>query len=150
MKCDIITLQETRLFGTDQLGRARAWANKANLLFYFRAAVKTGPGILGTSAGVAVGARSCIPTKPFKNEELFGHGGILVAVHVEGLLPGGFTIMSVYMKDGIGLAGINLDIMESIGRFTMLLNTPWILAGDWNMEPDIIRAAGWLHQFGGE
>eukprot|EP00972_Heterocapsa_arctica_P051721 7609318-Heterocapsa_arctica.AAC.1 len=53
------------------------------------------------------------------------------------------------MKDGIGLTGINLDILETIGRFTMLLNFPWILAGDWNMEPDMIRAAGWLHQFGG-
>eukprot|EP00972_Heterocapsa_arctica_P081652 12036135-Heterocapsa_arctica.AAC.1 len=62
MKCDIITLQETRLFGNDQLGRARAWANKANLLLYFRAAVKTGTGILETLAGVAVGARSCIPS----------------------------------------------------------------------------------------
>eukprot|EP00972_Heterocapsa_arctica_P045434 6707102-Heterocapsa_arctica.AAC.1 len=69
MKCDIITLQETRLFGPDQLGRARAWANKANLLLDFRAAVKTGPGILETSAGVAVGARNCIPTRPFKNEQ---------------------------------------------------------------------------------
>eukprot|EP00972_Heterocapsa_arctica_P000745 105282-Heterocapsa_arctica.AAC.1 len=58
--------------------------------------------------------------------------------------------MSVYMKDGIGLTGINLDIMQTIGRFTMLLNTPWVLAGDWNMEPDMIRAAGWLHQLGGE
>eukprot|EP00972_Heterocapsa_arctica_P064545 9525291-Heterocapsa_arctica.AAC.1 len=92
MKCDILSLQETRLFGTDQLGRARAWASKANLLLDFKAAVKTGPGVLETSAGVAVGARSCIPTKPFKNEELFGFGGRLVAVHVEGLLPGGSTI----------------------------------------------------------
>eukprot|EP00972_Heterocapsa_arctica_P089960 13271853-Heterocapsa_arctica.AAC.1 len=58
--------------------------------------------------------------------------------------------MSVYMKDGLGLAGINLEILERIGRFTMLLNTPWILAGDWNMEPNNIAAAGWLHQFGGE
>eukprot|EP00972_Heterocapsa_arctica_P080716 11893857-Heterocapsa_arctica.AAC.1 len=51
MKVDIVTLQETRLFGTDQLGRARAWASKANLLLDFRAAVKTGPGVFETSAG---------------------------------------------------------------------------------------------------
>eukprot|EP00972_Heterocapsa_arctica_P054245 7994625-Heterocapsa_arctica.AAC.1 len=54
------------------------------------------------------------------------------------------------MKDGIGLAGINLDIMQTIGQFVMLLRTPWVLAGDWNMEPETIKAAGWLHQFGGE
>eukprot|EP00972_Heterocapsa_arctica_P020871 3076001-Heterocapsa_arctica.AAC.1 len=88
MKCDIIALQETRLFGPDHLDRARAWASKANLLLDFKAAVKTGPGILETSAGVAVGARNCIPTKPVENEQLFGHGGRLVAVHVEGMLRG--------------------------------------------------------------
>eukprot|EP00972_Heterocapsa_arctica_P071292 10530152-Heterocapsa_arctica.AAC.1 len=77
MKCDILALQETRLFGADQLGRARAWASKANLQLDFKAAVKTGPGVLETSAGVAVGARSCIPTKAFKNKELCGFGGRL-------------------------------------------------------------------------
>eukprot|EP00972_Heterocapsa_arctica_P079946 11781654-Heterocapsa_arctica.AAC.1 len=58
MKCDILSLQETRLFGPYQLDRARAWASKANLQLDFEAAVKTGPGVLETSTEVAVGARS--------------------------------------------------------------------------------------------
>eukprot|EP00972_Heterocapsa_arctica_P011686 1712139-Heterocapsa_arctica.AAC.1 len=88
MKCDIIALQETRLFGPDQLDRARNWACQANMMLDFKAAVKTGPGILETSAGVSVGARKAIPTRPYKNQQLFGHGGRLVAVHVEGLIRG--------------------------------------------------------------
>ncbi len=62
---------------------------------------------------------------------------------VNALVRGGVLLISVYFRTGVGLAG-NADILDVIGRILLGCDRPWVLAGEWNFEPDILEASGWL------
>jgi len=102
------------------------------------------------SGGVAVAARSGIGVRAPD------HIGVSSAVQhrihvakVSALLKGGFYSLSVYLQDGVGLSELNLSLLQEVACVAKSLNGPWVLAGDFNMEPATLAASGFLQLAGG-
>eukprot|EP00973_Karenia_brevis_P056173 7811667-Karenia_brevis.AAC.1 len=74
----------------------------------------------------------------------------MVAAHVNGALPRGFTAVSVHLKDGIKATGCNLEFLEVLGTYIASCGEAWVAGGDWNMSPHELMASGWLTQVSGE
>ena len=62
---------------------------------------------------------------------------------VSGVVKGGLHCISVYAKDKIGPTGENLELLEELTALVRSIDGPWVIAGDWNMIPEALTAAGW-------
>ena len=58
-------------------------------------------------------------------------------------------MVSVYLKDMEGIGGSNTAILEQLATHVRTLRGPWVIGVDWNLEPETLRAAGWLDLVGG-
>ena len=68
---------------------------------------------------------------------------------VAGICKGGVHILNVYLKDSEGLSPTNMHLLEQAALCLKSIKGPWIAGGDWNMEPQMLEAAGWLSMVGG-
>ena len=48
--------------------------------------------------------------------------------------------MLLFIKDGIGPTGINLEILEFLTTLVGGLEAPWMIGADWNMSPEQLEA----------
>eukprot|EP00959_Pyramimonas_sp_CCMP1952_P178170 3724171-Pyramimonas_sp.AAC.1 len=48
----------------------------------------------------------------------------------------------IYLVSGIGASGTNLDRLHEVVEFLGMLECPWILLGDFNMEPLELHQCG--------
>ena len=48
-----------------------------------------------------------------------------------------------------GIGGANAAILEQLAAHVKTLRGPWVIGGDWNLEPNTLREAGWLDLIGG-
>ena len=55
---------------------------------------------------------------------------------------GGLHLISVYLRDSEGLSQANLDILHSVAATISELQGPWLIAGDFNLEPSLLRQSG--------
>ena len=61
-----------------------------------------------------------------------------------------FIVVVVYCTHGLGFKGLNMLKLGQIGQLLALLSLPFILVGDWNQPPHLLRASGWLGMVGAE
>jgi len=54
-------------------------------------------------------------------------------------------MISVYLKDSTGLGETNLAILQELSAIIAMLSGPWIIGGDWNLEPQALKDANWLN-----
>lgn len=95
------------------------------------------------SGGVAVIARRGIgicPHEVVKEDCQYRQG----FAHFNGCCRGGIHCGSVWMKDSEGLSATNLRLLANLASSIGRLRGPWLLGGDWNMEPSTLQACGWL------
>ena len=57
---------------------------------------------------------------------------------------GGMHCMSIYLIDSVGMNPSNILICEQAALVLRALCGPWICSGDWNLEPDVLAASGFL------
>eukprot|EP00959_Pyramimonas_sp_CCMP1952_P311610 6521278-Pyramimonas_sp.AAC.1 len=65
-------------------------------------------------------------------------------MHVGGLFPGGFLACTLYLRNSIGLAPANWDLLSRLGAQLKMANMPYIVMGDFNLEPDVLMHSGWV------
>ena len=97
------------------------------------------------SGGCAVAARLGTGVTPVDADLIlpeFRHR--ISAAHVSAVMKGGIHVISVYLKDSVGLTDYNLRVLQEVAALALTLGTPWIIAGDWNITPDQLQAANWL------
>ena len=75
-------------------------------------------------------------------DEPSGHGDqwVPALVRCRGI---DFVFIAVYMEDGVGPQG-NMHRLQQLANFVSSLKVPWIILGDWNMEPETLEGIGWL------
>jgi hypothetical protein len=56
--------------------------------------------------------------------------------------------LSAYPRDGVGLDDANLALLEEIARIVKLLKGPWLIAADWNINPDTLIGSKWPELLG--
>ena len=52
--------------------------------------------------------------------------------------------MSIYLLDSVGMNPSNISVCEQAALVLRSLCGPWICSGDWNIEPAVLAASGFL------
>ena len=60
-----------------------------------------------------------------------------------GGIKGGTVFGSTYLIDSIGVDG-NRDALSALGRELRKLQCPWIVGGDWNIDPEELFDSGFI------
>ena len=60
------------------------------------------------------------------------------------------AIGGIYLEPGLGPQGSNLERLAEVATFLTQLATPFILAGDFNMEPAELMGTQWAHKLGAQ
>eukprot|EP00959_Pyramimonas_sp_CCMP1952_P349498 7323015-Pyramimonas_sp.AAC.1 len=50
----------------------------------------------------------------------------------------------LYLLHGIGLSGANLEALRSVGEFVSSSGLPWLVGGDFNVEPPSVQDSEFL------
>jgi hypothetical protein len=139
---DIVLLQELRVPATSVVSAERRAAREGWSLSVEPANL-TAAG--STSAGVAVGVRGHIGMAlPRRREPCSELDGRIQARWVGAVCKGGIHLISAYFHTGEGLSQRNLDMMHHVARLIASLRGPWVIGGDFNLPPDVVRSCGWL------
>ena len=153
LEADIWMGQEHRVICEQQLARMEARAKAAGYKATLCPALPTSAG--STSAGVGIGGRSCIGMG--NAEPRFGSviphvlwPGHLVCAHFDAVLKGGLLCFSPYLVHGLGLHGVNLEILRAIGIAACNWGGPFLVGGDFNLEPGELISSGWLGLIGAQ
>ena len=98
------------------------------------------------SAGTAVMARSHIGMASVPNG---GYDDILkgrfTMQWVSAVCRKGFALCSIYGYDNEGAGGLNLDLLQAVAKTLSVLAIPWVLGGDFQMEPDELVRTQWCN-----
>ncbi|CAK0788080.1 unnamed protein product [Prorocentrum cordatum] len=135
--------REHRLKGKQAVARAAGWMQARGFSWHGQAALPTGPGPLESSGGVAVAtlrpsAAAAAPGPP-------AHRFQVCEVNLGFREP--CRVISAYFITKVGRAKENIGLLAALHEFVGQLESPWIVMGDWNMEPEDVRE--WARSAGG-
>ena len=68
---------------------------------------------------------------------------------VSAVAKGGCYLISVYLRDGVGMNSENTLICEHVCALVRSLDGPCVIAGDWNMAPETLAKSGFLGMVNG-
>ncbi len=68
----------------------------------------------------------------------------LQARHIGGVVRGGFHYVSQYLRDSEGASPQNLAHLDKTAALIKSLKGPWVIAGDLNMPPEVLKATGFI------
>ena len=145
---DMVLLQETKVRTADDAAAAIRRLRKEGWNAHVEQARTTEAG--RGSGGCAVAARRGTGITPVERE-LVSHDlrHRITAAHVNAVIPGGLYFISVYLKDSEGLSEYNLRVLQEAAALALTLGTPWIMAGDWNVDPSRLQGSNWLKMIKG-
>ena len=134
---DIVLLQEHRLLqGQDAQARSRGWKS------HLPPAWPTAAG--RASAGVGIMACGGIGLAPHADAVPHEYSPRIAAAWVGGVIRGGIHCVSVYLRDSEGLSEANLAILTQLAALLRSLSGPWVVGGDWNIQPQQLQESRWL------
>ena len=143
---DIVILQESKLAGENALHRMRAeckasgWKCTASSAHRTAADKASGGCVIAVKGGHGIQAVGKIKDG-YEHRVLFSW--------TSAVLAGGLHIGSVWLRDSEGLTEANMYILKEIAAVVQQLRGPWILAGDWNLTPEILASSNFLKMIGG-
>lgn len=65
------------------------------------------------------------------------------------VMRGGVHVVAACLKDGDGLGPTNLALLTELAALVADLRGPWLIAGDWNLTPEMLAQSGWLQVVNG-
>ncbi len=146
-KAHAVLAQEHHL-GPDAIAAASAWALRRGWRSVFAPALE-GEGV-GWRAGVAIFARAELGlSMPRAGPHVIIPGRIVAALlEAPGYRP--CTLVSMYLKDGVGLNAENYSYLEAAGKCVAAQGegAPFIVGGDMQMDPSAMAAAGFAAKTG--
>ena len=96
----------------------------------------------GIAAGVLIACRSEHGIKAVTNEAVFPGRIALAAVQLVGQPV--IYIASLYLEVSSKLGHFNRSLLAGLGTWLATSGSPWVLAGDWNLSPQLLRISGFL------
>ena len=93
------------------------------------------------SGGVAILARRGIGIRPLDVVKV-EHQYRQTFAHFNGCCRGGINCGSVWLKDMEGLSDTNMSLLSNLVASIGRLRGPWLLGGDWNMDPATLASSG--------
>ena len=134
----VLLVQEHKLLAGDQVSRASQWCFSQGWKSVW-APCTLGEGG-GPSSGVAILVRAWMGLI-----EPLCHGPIIwphraVAAVVQPPWGQSLFVSSLYLKDSVGMDDHNLEVLGALGAELSVLGLPFIVGGDFNNEPDVLRS----------
>ncbi|CAK0861050.1 unnamed protein product, partial [Prorocentrum cordatum] len=96
------------------------------------------------SGGVGVLCRRRIGFHPHADLVADGLQHRLQAAWLGAVMKGGLHLCSIWLFHSRGVSESNLHILAEAAALLGTLSGPWVIAGDWNITPDMLTATGWL------
>ena len=75
--------------------------------------------------------------------------GRAAVTHIRALCSGGVAWVNVYLHTGVGMAQENIALLDVIAARVALIGKPYVITGDWNMEPGELASGTFLSQVRG-
>jgi hypothetical protein len=63
---------------------------------------------------------------------------------ISAIAKGGFHLISIYLKDSVGMNHENKLVCEHVCTIARCLEGPCVIGGDWNMEPSTLARSAFL------
>ena len=99
----------------------------------------------GISSGVAVAVRGHLGlAHPVETSDHAADTPRWCVRWLGSVCRGGLHLISIYLRHSEGLSPANLDILHSVAAAISALKGPWLVAGDFNLEPSLLRQSGWM------
>ena len=126
--------------------------NRLHRRVYATAAVPTGRSVSGTSAGVAIMAKSHLYTRPPDPDFLqfvFGAENPTTArwtatsIRLRSMT---INVVTVYLFTAEGLSLRNLAILEQILLYIQFCKGPSVVVGDWQVTPQELQTTRWMER----
>ncbi len=143
---DVFLIQETHL-PPARVAVEEDWCKVRRLRGALSAATPSGEG--GWRGGSGILARDAYGMAPFRSavkvEVVVGRA---MLAHLGGLIKGGYGLATVYLWTSEGVSARNLAILGALGAAIRGLGVPFIIGGDWNMQPEALELTGWVVRLG--
>ena len=144
MKCkaDVILVQEHKLCSQDDVDTAKQWADGQNWTMVMN--VADGSTAKNASAGVAILVRRGIGIQEIQTPTNLRARFVAATIQVQG--NPNMVVGSVYMKTGIAMTGMNLDILAAAAHVITEWAMPTTIGGDFNCHPSVLKTTGVLEE----
>jgi len=140
---DILFVQEAKAVGEHGVAKVRSTGRKAGWNCDASPALRLADAFGSGGCAVAASGGVGITSQPdWTIRDGFQHRFKLAWVGA--ILKGGIHMGSLYLRDSVGLSEENLCILQEVAIVLKKLRGPWIVAGDFNLNPDLLRSSGWL------
>jgi exonuclease III len=146
---DAIGIQETRIKEPAAATAARSWCKRQGYDCDMSLGLATAEGATEVSAGVALATREGLGVITSHAEVLAPFATRVLARRVAIGPRQGTEVVSLYLWDSEGLSPRNLALLEAVGKHVGSLDRPYVLMGDWNVEPQALRESYWLQAIRG-
>ena len=145
---DILLLQETKRFTDRGIASATCEARSDGWNPLFSKAHNSGSG-LGSGGGAVLTRRGTgiAPVEDVGIPSAYMHR--LSMAWIDAVVRGGITCMSIYLRTAEGLSDANMCILEEAAAALNAIRGPWLVGGDWNLEPDSLASSNWLRMVDG-
>jgi hypothetical protein len=140
--------QETKRFSASGVESALADAKSQGWNAHLSLAHPTAAAM--GSGGCAVMVRSgsgIIPASAQTVREPFRYR--IAVAWVDAVCRGGIHCISVYLRHSEGLSPANMAILEELYAVVKQVKGPWLIAGDWNLTPQVLSGSAWLKMVSG-
>jgi endonuclease/exonuclease/phosphatase family metal-dependent hydrolase len=139
---DVLFTQESKLHRDDSRCAAELAARSAGWNPCLSMALATAAE--AASGGCGVLARRGVGIRESDHSCKDGMQHRLCLAWVSGIIRGGIHCLSIYLKSGEGMSEANKAILEEAAVLLGLLKGPWIVAGDFNVNPEDLAATRWV------
>ena len=139
---DVFCVQEANLPDAEKIYAARCWGQTAGYDAFFSRAVKIGDVAAAVSSGTAVLAKQVHGLKACEVDRGRFEDRICLAWLFTGEIK--ILVLSLYCKDGVGLNAFNADLLQMVGKIVLHARCPWMVCGDFNMQPCKLEESEWL------
>ena len=147
-RADILLLQETKLLDPQKFEAAKIAARSAGWNPTLSYAHQTGAARASGGNGILTQRGMGI----HQNTDKVIRDGMRHRISlswVDGVQRGGVHCGSIWLFDSQGLSDANMALLEEAAVALRLCQGGWILGGDWNITPDLLKASKWLDMVGG-
>ena len=142
----LVLLQEIGAEAKDRRDHeASARKMKWNLCLHLSVVTEAG----GSTSGIGVAALAHVGMGKIPGSRPLYVPSRVCLTWVNAFIPGGFIAGSIYLPQGAPTGSEGSQIWARDGEILHALGPPFVLAGDWNIEPQDFHAYGWAQKVGG-
>ena len=144
----MVGIQETRIITRDRCNAGMQAARKSRWRVQLTEACTTERGY--ASARVAIACKLHFGMVAPQVEGWQYDRTRIAHVHIGAVCRGGVHCFSVYLATCEGISARNRALLVDLAWLIKSVRGPWVVMGDWNLQPETLEASGWVDEVEGK